>query len=410
MWPFLSSPCLSPLAAFSFPPFSLSLPRTSCCSVPVGHSLTCLLLFPPPLPPSLPCSPSFPLSPHLLEQLLHGPYCCHLIILCRSRGSTPPFSLVFFLPPVSATPLFPSPLLGIKLRDKSWGVIFSRAPQEVKTVPTRRICRGSSFLTWQGDTSCRASFQIGRKKKVIHFLPSSLCRWICQCLSGVRRWRTSRVRTRARLSHGPRVRAQPHPSCEPPGTPRCPGTVWSRGCSTWRRGTCPPCSTSPSSSGTQSAGRSSPNGPWRYDTLSCSSFSVPRPSPTVLDGLCHHGNCDADVSHLFSLQVCCECGCDETVFPLSVSLLDRFLSASLSIPVSPYCLAAGCILIASKLTECDNVTADTLCAAAEYSFHPSNLRVSRSLSKDIVPNHLLLVFWGSFQALGPSYHHHLAVA
>uniref|UniRef100_A0A8D3A691 Cyclin Dx n=1 Tax=Scophthalmus maximus TaxID=52904 RepID=A0A8D3A691_SCOMX len=75
-----------------------------------------------------------------------------------------------------------------------------------------------------------------------------------------------------------------------------------------------------------------------------------------------------------SLQVCCECGCDEAVFPLSVSLLDRFLSASLSVPVSPYCLAAGCILIASKLTECDNVTADTLCAAAEYSFQPSNLR------------------------------------
>ncbi|XP_037649565.1 cyclin Dx [Sebastes umbrosus] len=76
----------------------------------------------------------------------------------------------------------------------------------------------------------------------------------------------------------------------------------------------------------------------------------------------------------WALEVCCECGCDEAVFPLSVSLMDRFLSASLSIPVSPYCLAAGCILIASKLTECDNVTADMLCAAAEYSFQPSNLR------------------------------------
>ncbi|XP_029294258.1 G1/S-specific cyclin-D1-like [Cottoperca gobio] len=76
----------------------------------------------------------------------------------------------------------------------------------------------------------------------------------------------------------------------------------------------------------------------------------------------------------WALEVCCECGCDEAVFPLSVSLMDRFLSASLSLPVSPYCLAAGCILIASKLSECDNVTADTLCAAAEYSFQPSNLR------------------------------------
>ncbi|XP_074553451.1 cyclin Dx [Halichoeres trimaculatus] len=76
----------------------------------------------------------------------------------------------------------------------------------------------------------------------------------------------------------------------------------------------------------------------------------------------------------WALEVCCDSGCDEAVFPLSVSLLDRFLSASLSLPVSAYCLAAGCILIASKLTECDTVTADTLCAAAEYSFQPSSLR------------------------------------
>ncbi|XP_061568576.1 cyclin Dx [Cololabis saira] len=76
----------------------------------------------------------------------------------------------------------------------------------------------------------------------------------------------------------------------------------------------------------------------------------------------------------WALEACCDCCCDEAVFPLSVSLMDRFLSATLSLPISPYCLAAGCILIASKLAECDNVTADALCAAAEYSFQPSNLR------------------------------------
>ncbi|KAM9843123.1 cyclin Dx [Aulostomus maculatus] len=76
----------------------------------------------------------------------------------------------------------------------------------------------------------------------------------------------------------------------------------------------------------------------------------------------------------WALEVCCECSCDEAVFPLSVSLMDRFLSASLSLPVSPYCLAAGCILIASKLSDFDNVSADTLCAAAEYSFQHSSLR------------------------------------
>lgn len=76
------------------------------------------------------------------------------------------------------------------------------------------------------------------------------------------------------------------------------------------------------------------------------------------------------------LQVCCESGCDEAVFPLSVSLMDRFLSASLSLPVSPYLLAAGCVLIASKLTESASMAADALCAAAEYSFLSSDLRVS----------------------------------
>lgn len=98
--------------------------------------------------------------------------------------------------------------------------------------------------------------------------------------------------------------------------------------------------------------------------------------------------CSGSHTCVFSLQVCCECGCDEPVFPLSVSLMDRFLSATLSLPVSPYCLAASCILIASKLTECDNVTADTLCAAAEYSFLPSSLRVSLTPKDEQLQQHL----------------------
>lgn len=80
------------------------------------------------------------------------------------------------------------------------------------------------------------------------------------------------------------------------------------------------------------------------------------------------------------LQVCCGCGCGEAVFPLAVSLMDRFLSASLALPVWPVCLAAGCILIASKLAECETVTADRLCAAAQHHFQPSHLRVSHMTS------------------------------
>uniref|UniRef100_A0AAY4DED5 Cyclin Dx n=1 Tax=Denticeps clupeoides TaxID=299321 RepID=A0AAY4DED5_9TELE len=76
----------------------------------------------------------------------------------------------------------------------------------------------------------------------------------------------------------------------------------------------------------------------------------------------------------WTLEVCCDSGCDEAVFPLSVSLLDLYLSATLALPVSACCLAAACVLVASKLTESEAVTADTLCAAAEYEFMPSNLR------------------------------------
>uniref|UniRef100_H3C0C4 Cyclin Dx n=1 Tax=Tetraodon nigroviridis TaxID=99883 RepID=H3C0C4_TETNG len=82
----------------------------------------------------------------------------------------------------------------------------------------------------------------------------------------------------------------------------------------------------------------------------------------------------------WALEVCCDCGCAEAVFPLAVSLMDRFLAGSLAPPVWPVrplwpvCLAAGCILIASKLTECETVTAERLCAAAQHHFQPSNLR------------------------------------
>lgn len=65
------------------------------------------------------------------------------------------------------------------------------------------------------------------------------------------------------------------------------------------------------------------------------------------------------------------------MFPLAVSLLDRFLSTSLAPALAPpLLLAAACVLIASKLTESQSIAADTLCANAEYDFLPADLRVS----------------------------------
>ncbi|XP_027898750.1 cyclin Dx [Xiphophorus couchianus] len=112
----------------------------------------------------------------------------------------------------------------------------------------------------------------------------------------------------------------------------------------------------------------------------------------------------------WALEVCCDCGCDEAVFPLSVSLMDRYLSAYLSLPVSPFCLAAGCILIASKLTECETVTADALCSAAEFSFQPSDLREMERVilaalrwdSAAVTPQDFLPHFLSSIEERGES--------
>ncbi|MCI4384753.1 hypothetical protein PGIGA_G00042330 [Pangasianodon gigas] len=76
----------------------------------------------------------------------------------------------------------------------------------------------------------------------------------------------------------------------------------------------------------------------------------------------------------WTLEVCCDCGCDEAVFPLAVSLLDRYLASTLSLPVSASCLSAACVLVASKLTESETVTAHALCASAEYEFLSTDLR------------------------------------
>ena len=78
------------------------------------------------------------------------------------------------------------------------------------------------------------------------------------------------------------------------------------------------------------------------------------------------------------------------MFPLTVSLLDRFLSASLTLSVSPFCLAAACVLLASKLTESDTVTADALCASVEYDFMPYHLRVSGCRDDPHCRSHLSL--------------------
>ncbi|XP_023654152.1 cyclin Dx [Paramormyrops kingsleyae] len=76
----------------------------------------------------------------------------------------------------------------------------------------------------------------------------------------------------------------------------------------------------------------------------------------------------------WALEVCCESSCEERVFPLALSLLDRFLSTSLALPPSPLCLAAACVLLASKLQQSEPLGAHMLCAAAPGAFLPQSLR------------------------------------
>nr|XP_023695600.1 G1/S-specific cyclin-D2-like [Paramormyrops kingsleyae] len=76
----------------------------------------------------------------------------------------------------------------------------------------------------------------------------------------------------------------------------------------------------------------------------------------------------------WTLQVCSEHGSVDAVFPLAISLLDRYLSQSFSLPISPLCLTAACILLASKLADEKAVGADALCTAARFAFLPQHLR------------------------------------
>ncbi|XP_048869691.1 G1/S-specific cyclin-D2-like isoform X2 [Brienomyrus brachyistius] len=76
----------------------------------------------------------------------------------------------------------------------------------------------------------------------------------------------------------------------------------------------------------------------------------------------------------WTLQVCGEHGSADSVFPLAISLLDRYLSQSFSLPISPLCLTAACVLLASKLADEEAVSAEALCMAARFAFLPQHLR------------------------------------
>lgn len=78
----------------------------------------------------------------------------------------------------------------------------------------------------------------------------------------------------------------------------------------------------------------------------------------------------------FLLQVCEELGVEEQVFPLAVNYLDRFLCNCCINKRHLQLAASVCIMLASKIRQCQYVSIETLCFYADHSITPQEMKVS----------------------------------
>ncbi|VVC89132.1 G1/S-specific cyclin-D2-like [Leptidea sinapis] len=74
------------------------------------------------------------------------------------------------------------------------------------------------------------------------------------------------------------------------------------------------------------------------------------------------------------LEVCEEQQCEEQVFPLAVSYVDRFLAQCSISRQQLQLLAVTALLIASKFRQCHPLCIDLLCAYTDNSVHPNEVR------------------------------------
>lgn len=79
---------------------------------------------------------------------------------------------------------------------------------------------------------------------------------------------------------------------------------------------------------------------------------------------------------VFVEQVCEEQRCQEDVFPLAVSYLDRFLSITKVHTRHLQMLGTTCLLLSSKLRESDALTLTVLVSYTDNSVAPGNIMVS----------------------------------
>ncbi|KPJ01977.1 PREDICTED: G1/S-specific cyclin-D2-like [Papilio xuthus] len=112
------------------------------------------------------------------------------------------------------------------------------------------------------------------------------------------------------------------------------------------------------------------------------------------------------------LEVCEEQQCEEQVFPLAVSYMDRFLSHRAISRQQLQLLAVTALLLASKFRQCHPLSVDLLCAYTDNSVYPNEVRqwevmllqrlnwqLSIATAFDFVDPFLARLSWGRDNAL-----------
>ncbi|XP_075234916.1 G1/S-specific cyclin-D2-like [Lycorma delicatula] len=77
---------------------------------------------------------------------------------------------------------------------------------------------------------------------------------------------------------------------------------------------------------------------------------------------------------VWMLEVCDEQNCENQVFPLAVNFMDRFLCECSVLRCQLQLLSAVCLLLASKVRQCNALTVELLCFYSDHSITPHDIK------------------------------------